>query len=33
MNTCLHKADVFCVLSEALAAHVEPIFADQTVSV
>lgn len=29
----LHKADIFSVLSEALTAHVESIFADQTMSV
>lgn len=32
-NTCLDKADVIRVLPEALAAHVEPVFTDQTVSV
>lgn len=32
-NTCLNEADVFSVLPEALAAHVEPVFADQSVSV
>lgn len=32
-NTCLDEADVFSVLPEALAAHVEPVFTDQTVSV
>lgn len=32
-KTCLNEADVFSVLSEALAAHVEPVFTDQSVSV
>ncbi len=33
ITTCLDEADVFSVLPEALAAHVEPVFTDQTVSV
>ncbi len=33
MNTCLDEADIFRVLSEALAAHVESVFTDQTVSI
>lgn len=33
LKTCLNEADVFSVLSEALAAHVEPVFTDQSVSV
>lgn len=32
-TTYLDEADVFSVLPEALAAHVEPVFTDQTVSV
>ena len=32
-STCLDEADVLSVLSEALAAHVEPVFTDKTVSV
>lgn len=32
-NTYLNEADVFSVLPEALTAHVEPVFTDQSVSV
>lgn len=32
-TTYLDEADIFSVLPEALAAHVEPVFTDQTVSV
>lgn len=32
-DTCLDEADIFSVLSEALTAHVESVFTDQTVSV
>lgn len=32
-GTYLYKADVFSILPEALAAHVESVFTDQTMSV
>lgn len=33
LSTCLYEADVLRVLPEALTAHVESIFTDETVSV